>query len=263
MGLKWAAQVVLVRSFYEILGPDDKIRAFNQGWAISVNNELFGGQRIFVVQESKALSSRTMNPRLDKNYKINNTTTKVEQQETPHTTTMSPKERSIKMSLEAYTMSSSSTSSTKTTPSISAATTPSTAPTTPTIEEERQLGAALPVTKPQSPTAPATTAQASRTTPGAHRHPLSPLEREYDPSRDDLPIDELLARPRLPRSPYESHRKHVINGRTMKPLKAAATRASRAGGGDARQGREMEKEKEWLRALGVEMSELKLPKKNN
>lgn len=41
--------------------------------------------------------------------------------------------------------------------------------------------------------------------PGAEEgHPLPPLSRTYDPTKDDgFTIEELLARPRLPRSPYE------------------------------------------------------------
>lgn len=166
------------------------------------------------------------------------------------------------MSFETRTTSSRSASPAKSTPSsISAATTPSTAPTTPAIEEEGLLGAALPAVDAQSPTALATTAQASTTTGGAHRHPLSPLEREYDPSRDDLPIDELLARPRLPRSPYEGYRKSAVNGRTMKPLNASVTATSGISGEDARRGEELESEKARVRALGVEMGKLKLPPK--
>jgi hypothetical protein len=98
------------------------------------------------------------------------------------------------------------------------------------------------------------------TTGGAHRHPLSALERGYDPSRDDLPIDELLARPRLPRSPYESYQKGAVNGRTMKPLKGAFAGASGASGEGGRRGEDFEIAKERLRALGVEMGKLKFPK---
>lgn len=34
-------------------------------------------------------------------------------------------------------------------------------------------------------------------------HPIDPLLRIYDPTKDDLSIEELLARPRLPRAPNE------------------------------------------------------------
>jgi hypothetical protein len=175
---------------------------------------------------------------------------------------MSPKESHIKMSLETHTRSSSTACSTKTTPSsIYTATTPSTAPTTPATEEERPLGTALASAETQSPTALTKIAQASATTGGAHGPALSALEREYDASRDDLPIEELLARPRLLRSPQESCRKGATNGRTMKPLRAAVAGLSGASGEGGRRGEGFEMEKERVRALGVEMGKLKLPPK--
>lgn len=177
---------------------------------------------------------KRINTRLDENFKPKNTKTKTKTQrrETLHTTNMSPKESHIKMSLEPRTTSTLSTSSTKSTPS--------TAPTMPAVEEEKRHEVAHGDQKP---------------------HPLSPLEREYDPSRDNLPIDELLARPRLPRSPCESYQKSAMNGRTMKPLGVAVSGESGASGEDARRGEEFEIEKERLRALGVEMAELEFPKK--
>jgi hypothetical protein len=176
---------------------------------------------------------------------------------------MLPKESPFKMFLETHTTTSSTASSTKSAPSsLYSAPTPSTAPSTPAIEREDALGAALQSVTTLPTAALAKTAQASTTTGGARRHPLSPMEREYDPSRDDLPLDELLARPRLPRSPYEIYQKRArVNGRTMKPLKAAVAGASRVGGEHARPGEDFEKEKERVRALGLEMGMLKLPPK--
>ncbi|KFY22821.1 hypothetical protein V493_06301 [Pseudogymnoascus sp. VKM F-4281 (FW-2241)] len=48
-------------------------------------------------------------------------------------------------------------------------------------------------------------ARATTPVPGSDEgHPNDPLLRVYDPTKDDnLSIDELLARPRLPRSPFE------------------------------------------------------------
>ena len=76
-----------------------------------------------------------------------------------------------------------------------------------------------------------------------------------------LPIHELLARPRLPRSPYEDFRKSAVNGRTMKPLNASVTATSGISGEDARRSEELESEKARVRALGGEMGKLKLPPK--
>lgn len=216
----------------------------------------------FTYSLTRALISTTINSRLAENSKNNTTTIKIQRQENPHTKNMSPKESPVKMSLETHTTSSSTASSTKSAPSsLYSAPTPSTAPSTPAIEEERMLGAALPPVTTLPPTALVTTAQAS-TTGASHRHRLSPLEREYDPSRDDLPLDELLARPRLPRSPYEIYQMRArVNGRTMKPLKATVAGASRISGEHARRGEEFEKEKERVRALGIEVGKLKLPPK--
>jgi hypothetical protein len=159
---------------------------------------------------------------------------------------MSSNEISTKMTLERPTIPSSTSSITITTPSL----TPSTAPTTPAAEKEEPVAAASPVLVAKPPTAPSTV-------PGANRNPLSPLERDYDPSADNLPIEELLARPRLPRSPYESFHKSALNGRTMKPLKAAAAAGAGASGDDAR---DFEMAKDRLRAASVEMGRMTFPK---
>jgi len=155
---------------------------------------------------------------------------------------MSSKEISTKMTLERPTIPLSASSITITTPSL----TPSTAPTTPAAEKEEPVAAALPALAAKPPTA-------SATVPGANGNSLSPLERDYDPSADNLPIEELLARPRLPRSPYESFHKSALNGRTMKPLKAAAAVA----GDDAR---DFEIAKDRLRAASLEMGRMTFPK---
>jgi hypothetical protein len=169
---------------------------------------------------------------------------------------MSSKESLIKRSPETHITSPANGALSPT----HTAATPSMAPTTLATEEgERLLGATLPPVTIESPNAMATTAQASVTTGGAHRHPLSPLERVYDPARDDLPINELLTRPRLSRLLNESYKKSAMNGRTMKPLRASVAGLNRvvSKGGSCRGG-EFEMEKERMRALGVEMGKLKL-----
>jgi hypothetical protein len=159
---------------------------------------------------------------------------------------MSSKEISTKVTLERPTMPSSTSFIAITTPSL----TPSTAPTTPVAEKEEAVAAAPPVLAAKPPTV-------LTTVPGANRNPLSSLERDYDPSADNLSIEELLARPRLPRSPYESFHKSALNGRTMKPLKAAAAAVAGASRDDAR---DFEMAKDRLRAASVEMGRMTFSK---
>ncbi|KAI9732254.1 MAG: hypothetical protein M1818_007573 [Claussenomyces sp. TS43310] len=55
-------------------------------------------------------------------------------------------------------------------------------------------------------------------------HAADVLSRVYDPSRDEASLDELLARPRLPRSPYE--RRSLLVSKSVTP----ATSSSSGGG---------------------------------
>lgn len=134
--------------------------------------------------------------------------------------------------------------------------------TAPAIEEQ-PLAAALSVVVLQPPAAgpipTAVTTAGTQSGQKPYQNPLSPLKRDYDPTRDDLTIDELLARPRLPPSPYESHQKGAKNGRTMKPLKAFVAGACGASGENSRRAEEFEMEKQRLHALGIEMGKLKFP----
>jgi hypothetical protein len=89
------------------------------------------------------------------------------------------------------------------------------APSTPVSEEDTPLAA-----NSSSSTTPATTTTTATSTLAAaaaaasgpsnpkpkattQQHHHDPLSRTYDPSKDNLPIEELLARPRFPRSPFE------------------------------------------------------------
>jgi hypothetical protein len=77
---------------------------------------------------------------------------------------------------------------------------------------------------------------------------INPLDRTYDPLKDDKPIEELLARPRLPRSPYERFKGEVERERAER---AAANEEALK----ARRALEFEEEKKALRM----MKELVLP----
>jgi hypothetical protein len=159
---------------------------------------------------------------------------------------LSLQETPLNMSLEHLTMPSRNPSTTADTPAIH----PSTTPTAPALEKEQQ-----PLTISAPPTITITTAGEARTNAGTNpntKYPLSPVERDYDPTRDDRPIDELLARPRLSRSPAESFHKAALNGRTMKPLRYA--------GGDASRTEDFEAAKERLRTVSVEVGRMVLPK---
>jgi hypothetical protein len=82
-------------------------------------------------------------------------------------------------------------------------------------------------------------------------HLANPLDKVFDPSRDDRPFEELLARARLPRTPFEKFRDDVereIAKRTAANEKALlAKRAS-----------EFEEEKKALRAAKEQMSSMKI-----
>ncbi len=174
---------------------------------------------------------------------------------------MSSKEGSLKITLERPSIASSSSSySSSTTTSTPSLTPSSTAPTTPAVEKEEPLAPtplAIAANPPAAAAAHVATARAPTTTGATHRHPLSPLERDYDPGPDDLPIEELLARPRLPRSPYESLRQHAVNGRTLEPLEGAAAGAEAA----RRRAEDLEQAKARLRAVSVEIGRMTFPKK--
>jgi hypothetical protein len=79
-----------------------------------------------------------------------------------------------------------------------------------------------------------------------------PLQRHYDPSKDNLPIDELLARPRLPRSPFEHDQNKAFATLTqiIKPVvKSEEERAA-----------DFEQEKAKVRALGEDVAKMKVEK---
>jgi hypothetical protein len=82
-------------------------------------------------------------------------------------------------------------------------------------------------------------------------HPVSPLDKMFDPSKDDKPLEELLARPRLPRSPYERFKDEVER---EKAERAAANGEALL----AKRASEFEEEKKALRAAKEQMSSTKV-----
>jgi hypothetical protein len=81
--------------------------------------------------------------------------------------------------------------------------------------------------------------------------PANPLGRTFDPSKDDKPLEELLARPRLPRSPYERFKDEIEKEQAERAaVNEEALKAKRAS--------EFEEEKKALRAVMTQMSSMKL-----
>jgi hypothetical protein len=86
------------------------------------------------------------------------------------------------------------------------------------------------------------------------QHMINPLDRTYDPFKDDKPIEELLARPRLPRSPYERFKGEVERERAER---AAANEEALK----ARRALEFEEEKKALRMTKELMLSMKIGQK--
>ena len=85
---------------------------------------------------------------------------------------------------------------------------------------------------------------------------MSPLEHNYDFTKDDKSIEELLARKRLPRSPYE---------RDMTDGPAAGPSAFRAVGVEhndaAKRIEEFERKKAELRGFVLQLAKIKVEEK--
>jgi hypothetical protein len=76
------------------------------------------------------------------------------------------------------------------------------------------------------------------------------MEREYDVSKDNLSIEELLARPRLPRSPYERYKStRAAVTATDKHVQVAANAPVVAADQAKKRAEEFEREKEDLRSF--------------
>ncbi|ELR06671.1 hypothetical protein VC83_05269 [Pseudogymnoascus destructans] len=103
--------------------------------------------------------------------------------------------------------SSSSSASANDSPATTTATTPDPSQSRRESEHDDNDSASSTAFNPAKVSSKLTTLAASAATvvPGSDEgHPNDPLLRVYDPSKDDnLSMEELLARPRLPRTPHE------------------------------------------------------------